>query len=127
MAVRKKAKYDPISARNRQQEDEERRLQLNKEYIVHQLRCLGFFVGVLIHRRTWGWPRLPGRHVSGGPALGKSSNDESLTRNEGGGRNQHWQDATYRTVQGRQLRISLATATFFSRPWMQLRAGTGEL
>jgi hypothetical protein len=42
MAVRTKAKYDPICARNRQQKDEERRLQLNKEYRVHQLRDLGF-------------------------------------------------------------------------------------
>ncbi len=42
MAVCNKAKYDPISARNRQQEDEERRLLLNKEFRVHQLRELGF-------------------------------------------------------------------------------------
>ncbi len=35
-------KYDPISARNKQQEDEKRRLRLNKEYRVHQLLELGF-------------------------------------------------------------------------------------
>jgi hypothetical protein len=37
MAVRNKAKYDPICARNKLQEDEKRRLRLNKEYRVHQL------------------------------------------------------------------------------------------
>ncbi len=42
MAVCNKAKYYPISARNKQQEDEKRRLRLNKEYRVHQLRQLGF-------------------------------------------------------------------------------------
>jgi hypothetical protein len=43
MAVRTKAKYDPISAEDKRQEDEKRRLQLNKEYRVHQLRELGMF------------------------------------------------------------------------------------
>jgi hypothetical protein len=42
MVVRNKTKYDPFSARNRQQEDEEQQLQLNKEYRVHQLCGLGF-------------------------------------------------------------------------------------
>ncbi len=42
MAVRNKAKYDPISARDKQQEVEKRRLLLNKEYRVHQLREFGF-------------------------------------------------------------------------------------
>ncbi len=41
MAVRTKAKYDPISAKDKQQEDEKRRLQLNQEYRFHQLRELG--------------------------------------------------------------------------------------
>jgi hypothetical protein len=41
MAVRNKAKYDPISAEDKRQEDEKRRLQLNKEYRVHQLLGLG--------------------------------------------------------------------------------------
>ena len=41
MAVRTKAKYDPISAEDKLQEDEMRRLQLNKEYRVHQLRRWG--------------------------------------------------------------------------------------
>ncbi len=42
MAVRTKAKYDPTNVRNSQPEDEERRLQLDKEYRVHQLHSLGF-------------------------------------------------------------------------------------
>ncbi len=41
MAVLTKAKYDPISVEDKRQEDEKRRLQLNKEYRVHQLRGLG--------------------------------------------------------------------------------------
>ena len=41
MAVRNKAKYDPIGAGDKQQEDEKRRSQLSKEYRVHQLRGLG--------------------------------------------------------------------------------------
>ncbi len=60
----------------------------------------------------------------GGPVPGKSANDESLARDEAGGSNQHLQDAnvTYKTVQGRQLRMTPAMATLFSRPLMQLRA-----
>ena len=56
----------------------------------------------------------------------KSTNDESLARDEGGGHNLFMEVVTYKTVQGRQLRMTPATAIFFSRPWMQLRAGTGE-
>ena len=41
MAVRNKAKYDPISARDKQQEDEKRRSQLSKDYKIHQLRRSG--------------------------------------------------------------------------------------
>jgi hypothetical protein len=41
MAVSTKAKYDPISAEDKRQEEEKPRLQLNKEYRVHQLSCLG--------------------------------------------------------------------------------------
>ena len=41
MAVRNKAKYDRIGAGDKQQEDEKRRSQLNKEYIIHKLRELG--------------------------------------------------------------------------------------
>ena len=41
MAVRNKAKYDPISAGDKQQEDEQQRSQLNKEYKIHQLSELG--------------------------------------------------------------------------------------
>ncbi len=40
-AVRTKAKYDPIGAGDKQQEDEKRRSQVNKEYKIHQLRELG--------------------------------------------------------------------------------------
>ncbi len=86
MAVRNKAKDDPISARNKQQEDEKRRLRQNKECRIHQLCEFGFpMFGEL-------WE--PGRHVSGGPVvvrqvLGKSANNESLARDEGGCRNQH--------------------------------------
>jgi hypothetical protein len=42
MAVRNKAKYDPVGAEHGRREDEKRRLQLNKESRVHQLRELGF-------------------------------------------------------------------------------------
>ncbi len=41
MAIHTKAKYVLISAGDKQQEDEKRRLQLNQEYRVHQLRELG--------------------------------------------------------------------------------------
>ncbi len=41
MAVHTKAKYDPISAEDKRHEDEKQRLQLNKEYRVHQLPVLG--------------------------------------------------------------------------------------
>ena len=40
MAVRKNAKYDPISADDKRQKDEKRRLQLSKDYKIHQLREL---------------------------------------------------------------------------------------
>ncbi len=49
----------------------------------------------------------------GGPEQGKSANDESLTRDDGGSGNRHLQDATYKTIQGRQLRTTPATATVF--------------
>ena len=42
MAVRIKAKYDPIGAKDSQQEKVERHLLLNMEYRVHQLHSLGF-------------------------------------------------------------------------------------
>ncbi len=42
MAVRIKAKYDPIGEKKSQQEEVERRLRLNIEFRVHQLRSLGF-------------------------------------------------------------------------------------
>ncbi len=37
LAVRNKAKYDPICAEDKQQEDEKRRSQLSKDYKTHQL------------------------------------------------------------------------------------------
>ena len=40
MAVRNKAKYDPIGAGDRQQEDEKQRSQLRKDYKIHQLHEL---------------------------------------------------------------------------------------
>ena len=40
----------------------------------------------------------------------KSANDESLARDEGGGRNLFMEVATYKTVQGRRLRMTPATA-----------------
>ncbi len=39
----------------------------------------------------------------------KSANDESLARDEGGGSNLFMEAVTYKTVQGRQLRMTLAT------------------
>ena len=53
----------------------------------------------------------------------KSANDESLARDEGGGHNLFMEVATYKTVQGRRLRMTPATAKHFSRSlWMQLCA-----
>ena len=53
----------------------------------------------------------------------KSANDESLARDEGGGRNLFMEVVTYNTGQGRRLRMTPATANhFFSRLWMQLCA-----
>ena len=53
----------------------------------------------------------------------KSANDESLARDEGGGRNLFMEVATYKTVQGCPLRMTPATANhFFFRLWMQLCA-----
>ncbi len=37
MAVRNKAKNDPISAYDKRQKDEKRRLQRSKDYKIHQL------------------------------------------------------------------------------------------
>ncbi len=42
----------------------------------------------------------------------KSANDESLARDEGGGSNLFMEVVTYKTVLGRQLRMTPATATF---------------
>lgn len=59
----------------------------------------------------------------------KSANDESLARDEGGGRNLFMEVVTYKTVQGRQLRMTPATATFFpsmdaaARRTIELRRG----
>ncbi len=40
MTVSNKAKYDPIGAGDKQQEDEKRRSQLSKDYKINQLREL---------------------------------------------------------------------------------------
>jgi hypothetical protein len=78
-------------------------------------------------QRVWLPPVAgPGCNVIAGTGYIKSANDESLARDEGGGRkarNLFMEVVTYKTVQGRQLRMTPATATFFSRLWMQLRAG----
>ena len=52
----------------------------------------------------------------------KTANDESLARDEGGGRNLFMEVATYKTVHGRRLRMTPATAKHVSRLWMQLCA-----
>ena len=52
----------------------------------------------------------------------KSANDESLARDEGGGSNLFMEVATYKTVQGRRLRMTPATAKHYPRLWMQLCA-----
>jgi len=68
--------------------------------------------------------------VIAGTGYIKSSNDESLARDEGGGRNLFMEVVTYKTVQGRQLRMTPATATFFpfvdaaARRTIELRRGT---
>jgi len=49
--------------------------------------------------------------VIAGTGYIKSANDESLARDEGGGRNLFMEVVTYKTVQGRQLRMTSATAT----------------
>ncbi len=66
MAVRNKAKYDPISTRNKQQEDEKRRLNLNKEYRVHQLCDLGFPMFGALGHVSGGLEPYPYRNFPGG-------------------------------------------------------------
>ena len=46
----------------------------------------------------------------------KTANDESLARDEGGGRIPRLREATYKTVQGCLLRTTPATATKFFFP-----------
>ncbi len=58
----------------------------------------------------------PSCNVIAGSGYIKSANDESLARDEGGGHNLFMEVVTYKTVQGRQLRMTPATATLFSRP-----------
>ena len=52
----------------------------------------------------------------------KSANDELLTRDEGDSSNLFMEVVTYKTAQGRQLCMALATAKHFPRLWMQLCA-----
>ena len=56
----------------------------------------------------------PWCNVIAGTGYIKSANDESLARDEGGGRNLFMEVATYKTVQGRRLRMTPATANQFS-------------
>ena len=56
----------------------------------------------------------PWCNVIAGTGYIKSANDESLARDEGGGRNLFMEVATYKTVQGRRLRMTPATANHFS-------------
>ena len=49
----------------------------------------------------------------------KTADDESLARDEGGGRNPPLREATYKTVQGCLLRTTPATATKFSVSYHQ--------
>ena len=57
----------------------------------------------------------------------KSANDESLARDEGGGRNLFMEVATYKTVQGRRLRMAPATAKHFSVCAQNRRAPKGGM
>ena len=65
----------------------------------------------------------------------KTANDESLARDEGGGRIQRLREATYKTVQGCLLRTTPATSTKFSVSYYQqtriddfdLRRGCGVM
>ena len=52
--------------------------------------------------------------VIAGTGYIKSANDESLVRDEGGGHNLFMEVVTYKTVQGRRLRMTPATANHFS-------------
>ena len=65
--------------------------------------------------------------VIAGTGYIKSANDESLApaRDEGGGRNLVMEVATYKTVQGRRLRMTPATAKHFYRLWMSSDVGHG--
>jgi len=49
----------------------------------------------------------------------KTADDESLARDEGGGRIPRLREATYKTVQGCLLRTTPATATKFSVSYYQ--------
>ena len=63
-------------------------------------------------QRVWLPPVAgPWCNVIAGTGYIKSANDESLARDEGGGRNLFMEVVTYKTVQGRQLRMTSATAT----------------
>ena len=55
----------------------------------------------------------PWCNVIAGTGYIKSANDESLARDEGGGRNLFMEVVTYKTVQGRRLRMTPATANHF--------------
>ena len=64
----------------------------------------------------------PWCNVIAGTRYIKSANDELLTRDEGDSSNLFMEVVTYKTAQGRQLCMALATAKHFPRLWMQLCA-----
>ncbi len=73
-------------------------------------------------QRVWLPPVAgPWCDVIAGTGYIKSANDESLARDEGGGRNLFMEVATYKTVPGCRFRMTPATTTFF-RLWLQLCA-----
>ena len=72
-------------------------------------------------QRVWLPPAAgPWCDVIAGTRYIKFANDESLAREEGGGHNVFMEVVTYKTVQGRQLRMTLATATIVFRVQNQL-------
>ena len=60
---------------------------------------------------TNGWTLV---RCNAGTGYIKSANDESLARDEEGGRNLFMEVATYKTVHGCRLRVTQATATNLS-------------
>jgi hypothetical protein len=82
-----------------------------------------------VSQRVWLPPVAAWSNVIAGTGYIKSANDESLAGDEGGCSNLFMEVVTYKTVQGRQLRMTPATATFFpsvdavARRTIELRRG----